>query len=64
VTTHIPRITPELTAAFYEWMNSIQFIDVPTDLPTRDGIPILVPEPSDPDDEPDDDTDETRPRGR
>lgn len=58
MTTHIPRITPSTTAEFFAWLNSIHFIDVPTDLPTRDGIPILAPEPSDPDD----DTDETRPR--
>lgn len=64
MTTHVPRITPELTAPFYEWFDSIHFIDVPTDLPMRDGIPTLAPEPSDPDDEPDDDTDETGPRHR
>lgn len=64
MTTHVPRITPATTAEFFAWLDSIHFIDAPTDLPTRDGIPTLAPEPSDPDDEPDDDTDETRPRGR
>jgi len=62
VTTHIPRITPATTAEFYEWLDSIHFIDVPTDLPMRDDVPILAPEPSDPDDEPDDEPSETTPR--
>ncbi len=62
MTTCVPRITPSTTAAFFEWSNSIHFVDLPTDLPTRDGVPTLQPEPNDPDDEPDDDADETTPR--
>ncbi len=62
MTTRVARITPSTTAEFFAWLNSIHFIDVPTDLSMLDGIPILAPEPGDPDDEPDDDTDGTGPR--
>ncbi len=59
MSTEVPRITPATTAAFFEWSNSIHFVDLPTDLPTRDGVLTLQPEPNDPDDEPDDEPSET-----